>query len=82
MECREWNPSLAHIIRTWLICSIDPNNSANICSGQHANVLVANDTLYGIGTMNEETCGKTTFDFYTNIFQQMYWIRFIIEGSP
>lgn len=82
MECRELNPSLVNIIRTWLICSIDLSKPANICTGQFGSVLAVNDTLYGIGTMNKETCENTTFDFYTNVFYQMNWIRFIIEGFP
>lgn len=85
LKCRKLNPLLNHIIRTWLICSIDPINRTNIClcDGDLGSALVAEDnTLYGIRTMNEETCSKTSLNIYTNVFAQIEWIRFITTGWP
>lgn len=84
LECRKLNPLLNHIIRTWLICSIDPINRVNICRNDDlGSALVAEDnTLYGIRTMNEETCSKTSLNIYTNVFAQIEWIRFITTGWP
>lgn len=82
-ECRKLNPALNHIIRTWLICSIDPINRANICANDLGSVLVTDDnTLYGIRTMNEETCANAIVNIYTNVFTQVTWINAIIYEWP
>lgn len=82
-ECRKLNPTLNHIIRTWLICSIDPINRANICANDLGSVLVSDDnTLYGIRTMNEETCTNAIVNIYTNVFTQVTWINAIIYEWP
>lgn len=87
-ECKKLNPTLNHIIRTWLICSIspsidDPINRANICAIDLGSVLVGDDdTLYGISTMNEETCTNANVNIYTNVFTQLTWINGIIYGWP
>ncbi|XP_055309728.1 mite allergen Der p 3-like isoform X2 [Sitodiplosis mosellana] len=84
IECRKLNPLLNHIIRTWLICSVDTiSNRANICdAGDLGSALKKDNTLYGIRTMNEETCSKSSLNIFTNVFPQLEWIRFIMTGWP
>lgn len=83
-ECRKLNPALNHIIRTWLICSVNAiNRAANICASDLGSALVGqDDVLYGISTHNEETCAKANVNIYTNVFTQITWINFIIYGWP
>lgn len=82
-ECKETNPSLNHILRPWLICSVDPINQENICAEVLGSPLVTNNSiLYGIMTMNEETAINSSLNIYANIFDQIIWIRYIIYGWP
>lgn len=85
IECRDINPLLGHIIRTWLICAVDTISSqTNVChaSDLGSALVDENNTLYGLSTSNEETCNKATLNIYTNIFAQLEWIRLITTGWP
>lgn len=82
-ECKASNPSLGHILRPWLICSVEPINRENICAGVLGSALVTNDNiLYGIMSMNDDTAVNKTLNIYTNVFDQIPWIRFTIYGWP
>lgn len=89
-QCRELNPSLDHIIRSWLICTKDAmhdihDEQGTACTNglDFGSPLVSNDNniLYGIMSMPRSTCGATAInDIYTNVYAQINWIWFVIEG--
>lgn len=91
-QCRQLNPSLDHIIRSWLICTKDATHDEHddeqrtACSHGlgFGSPLVSNDNnniLYGIMSMPRSSCGATAInDIYTNVYAQINWIWFVIEG--
>lgn len=82
-ECKASNPSMSNILRPWLICSVEPINRGNICAGALGSPLVTNDnTLYGIMSMNKDTAVNKSLSVYTNVFDQISWIRFVMYGWP
>lgn len=82
-ECKESYPTLSSILRPWLICSVEPIRHANNCAGVLGSSLVTNDNiLYGIMSMNNDTVVNKSLNVYTNVFDQISWIRLMIYGWP
>lgn len=80
-DCRKLNPTFDHIIRSWLICTVNSIEQNECFDGLGSPLVSENDNiLYGILSIFRSTCGETLNDIYTNVYAQISWIWFVIEG--
>lgn len=81
-QCRQMNPSLEPIIRSWLICTATEMERTNCFDGLGSPLVSSKDNiLYGIVSMFRNPCGVAINDIYTNVYAQLPWIWFTIEGQ-
>lgn len=79
-QCRELNPSLNHVIRSWLICTDIPIEPSSCFDGLGSPLVSEDNIIFGIVSMFRSTCGLALNDIYTNVYTQVAWIWFVIEG--